>query len=115
LHGHAQPPIQVSTLHQQVVVDTTTGAFTTMNLNTITLSTPFVVGGHALRLGTVGETVRTVLSGHLNAPAPPSGYFAGYVTVTSAPPAHPGICSGAAAPDAPSAGRLTPLTEVLSD
>ncbi len=78
-------PIQVSTLHQQVIIDTLAGVFTTMNLNTITATVSFTVNGRAMRLGTVGGTFRTVLSGHLNAPAPPSGYFAGYAATVSGP------------------------------
>jgi hypothetical protein len=64
-------PIEISTLQQQVVVDTTTGAFTTTNVNTITWSA---------RSGDVelGARFRTTLNGHLNATPPPSAYMAGF-------------------------------------
>lgn len=67
-------PIEISTLQQQVVVDTSTRTFTAMNVNTITWSDRF---GEA-EVGDRGDRFRTTLNGHLNAPAPPSGYFAGY-------------------------------------
>jgi hypothetical protein len=73
-------PVLVAGLRQQVVVDTITGAFTTFNLNTITATTSFPGGKRRLQLGVVGQKFKTVLTGHLNMPPPPSGYFAGYTT-----------------------------------
>jgi hypothetical protein len=68
-------PILVADLHQQVILDTLTSAFTARNVNTIT-STPPVEG--AARLGLSGEQFRTIISGHLNSAAAPSAYMAGY-------------------------------------
>jgi len=61
-------PVQVSTLRQQVIVDTSSGAFTVVNINTITTSAQFVSGGNETQLGEVGQSFQTRLSGHLNAP-----------------------------------------------
>ena len=72
-------PVQVSTLRQQVIVDTSTGAFTVVNINTITTSAQFVSGGNETQLGEVGQSFQTRLSGHLNAPGmSPTGWFGGY-------------------------------------
>lgn len=72
-------PVQVSTLRQQVIVDTSSGAFTVVNTNTITTAAEFVSGGNETQLGEVGQSFQTRLSGHLNAPGmSPTGWFAGY-------------------------------------
>lgn len=72
-------PVQVSTLQQQVIVDTSTGAFTVVNINTITTATQFLSDGDEAQLGEAGQSFRTVLSGHLNAPGMlPTGWFGGY-------------------------------------
>jgi hypothetical protein len=72
-------PVQVSTLQQQVIVDTSTGAFTVVNVNTITSATEFLSDGEEVQLGKVGQSFRTVLNGHLNAPGmSPTGWFGGY-------------------------------------
>jgi hypothetical protein len=71
-------PVLVAELRQQVIVDTTTGAFTTQNLNTIISTSPFQGPNGTLRLGRAGVRFRTILFGHLNAPGPPSAYIAGY-------------------------------------
>jgi hypothetical protein len=72
-------PVQASTLKQQVIVDTSTGAFTVVNVNTITSATEFLSDGEEVHLGKVGQSFRTVLNGHLNAPGmSPSGWFGGY-------------------------------------
>jgi hypothetical protein len=71
--------VQVSTLQQQVIVDTSTGAFTVVNVNTITSATEFLSDGEEVQLGKVGQSFRTVLNGHLNAPGmSPTGWFGGY-------------------------------------
>src|ERR1700680_3248291 len=44
-------PVQVSTLRQQVTVDTSTGAFTVVNINTITTATEFLSDGDESLLG----------------------------------------------------------------
>jgi hypothetical protein len=72
-------PVQVSTLRQQVIVDTSTGAFTVVNINTITTATEFLSDGDESHLGKAGQSFRTVLNGHLNAPGMlPTGWFGGY-------------------------------------
>jgi len=72
-------PVQVSTLRQQVIVDTSTGAFTVVNINTITTATEFLSDGDEINLGKAGQSFRTVLNGHLNAPGMlPTGWFGGY-------------------------------------
>jgi hypothetical protein len=72
-------PVQVSTLRQQVIVDTSTGAFTVVNINTITTAAEFLSDGDEIQLGKAGQSFRTVLNGHLNAPGMlPTGWFGGY-------------------------------------
>ena len=72
-------PAQISTLRQQVVVDTSSGTFTVVNINTITAAEQFLSNGNDVQLGEVGQSFRTVLTGHLNAPGMlPSGWFGGY-------------------------------------
>jgi hypothetical protein len=72
-------PVQVSTLRQQVIVDTSTGAFTVVNINTITTATEFLSDGDESHLGKAGQSFQTVLNGHLNAPGMlPTGWFGGY-------------------------------------
>lgn len=72
-------PVQVSTLQQQVIVDTSTGAFSVVNTNTITTAAEFLSDGNEIQLGEPGQSFRTVLNGHLNAPGMlPTGWFGGY-------------------------------------
>lgn len=71
-------PIQMSSLRQQVVVNITTGAFRTVNINTITSTVSFVLDNQDFRLGTIGRVSTTFLVGQLHSPPPPSGYFSGY-------------------------------------
>jgi hypothetical protein len=72
-------PIQVSNLHQQVIVDTSSGTFTVVNINTITSAAQFVSAGNEVQLGQVGQAFRTVLNGHSNATGMlPNGWFGGY-------------------------------------
>jgi hypothetical protein len=74
-------PVQVSTLDQQVIVDTTTGLFTVVNVNTITWAKELRSESSDLSLGQKGQSFRTVLTGRLNAPgSSPTGWFAGYAT-----------------------------------
>lgn len=71
--------ILVAGLRQQVIVNTTTGAFTAQNLNTITSTRPFPGPKGALQLGKAGDRFRTIISGHVNAPgASPSAFMVGY-------------------------------------
>jgi hypothetical protein len=71
-------PVLVARLRQQVIVDTTTGGFTAQNLNTIISTSPFQRPSGTLQLGKAGDRFRTIISGHVNAPGPPSAYMAGY-------------------------------------
>ena len=72
-------PVQISTLRQQVILDTSTGAFTVVNINTITTTTEFLSDGDEVQLGESRQSFRTVLNGHLNAPGMlPTGWFGGY-------------------------------------
>jgi len=72
-------PVQVSTLRQQVIVDTSTGAFSVVNINTITTAAEFLSDGDEVQLGKAGQSFRTVLNGHLNVPGMlPTGWFGGY-------------------------------------
>ena len=71
-------PVQTSVLRHQVVLDTVTGAFTTTFVNTITSAGRFQLENGSFRLGKIGQTFRTTVFGHLNSPAPPSAYIAGY-------------------------------------
>jgi hypothetical protein len=71
--------VQVSTLRQQVIVDTLSGAFTVVNINTITAAAQFLSDGKEIQIGEVGKSFQTRLSGHLNAPGmSPTGWFGGY-------------------------------------
>ena len=74
----AGTPIQSSAIHQQVVVDTTSGVFTVVFLNSITSTSPFELDGEEYQLGRERQMFRTTLTGHLNSPAPPNGQFGGY-------------------------------------
>jgi hypothetical protein len=75
-------PIIVVRVRQQVVLDTVSGTFTTLNRNTITATRPFAVGQRRIQIGLVGETFKTVLTGHQNMPGPPSAYIGGYTVVS---------------------------------
>jgi hypothetical protein len=81
-------PVLVAGLRQQVIVDTTTGAFTARNLNTIDSTSPFRGPSGTLQLGKAGARFRTIISGHVNAPGPPSAYMAGYTHPVSDLPTH---------------------------
>jgi hypothetical protein len=72
-------PVLVSRFRQQVVTDTVTGSLTTFHQNTIVSTRRFFAGRRTVRLGFVGATFRTFLSGHVTMPGPPSGYFGGYL------------------------------------
>ncbi len=75
----AGTPIQVSQVHQQVVVDTVTGLFTVHNQDTITSTSQFLLNGIPTQIGKVGDVYATTKTGHLNtAGAVPAGWFSGY-------------------------------------
>jgi hypothetical protein len=78
-------PILVAGVRQQVIVDTSTGAFSALMVSTRMSTTRFSVGNRKLRLGNKGTTFMMVLSGHASATPTPSGYFAGYTFSVSGP------------------------------
>jgi len=65
-------------LRQQVILDTTTGAFSAQNLNTIISTSRFQGPSGTMQLGKAGDRFKTVISGHVNAAGPPSAFMAGY-------------------------------------
>jgi hypothetical protein len=75
-------PIQVSTMRQQVIVDTVEKTFTVVNRNTITSASQFLLEGQTVQIGAPREAFRTALQGVLfvrgGGTPPPSGHFAGY-------------------------------------
>jgi hypothetical protein len=71
-------PIQTSTLQQQVILDTTTGDFSVVNINTVTDVSAFYLSGQQYQLGKLGNRFRTLLRGKTNAAAPPGFFMAGY-------------------------------------
>jgi hypothetical protein len=75
-------PVQVSAIHQQVIVDTVEKTFAVMNVNTITSSPRFLLDGQMVKVGVPGEGFRTSLQGVLfvrsGGTPPPTGHFAGY-------------------------------------
>jgi hypothetical protein len=71
-------PIQVSSMQQQVILDTTTGDFTVVNINTVTDATAFTAAGQQYQLAKVGDRFRTVLRGKTNGAPPPGFFMAGY-------------------------------------
>lgn len=71
-------PIQISSLQQQVILDTTTGDFSVVNINTVTTTSAFYSDGQEYQLGKPGDRFRTILRGKTNPTAPPGFYIAGY-------------------------------------
>jgi len=71
-------PIQISALRQQVILDTTTGDFSVVNINTVTDVSPFYLSGQQYQLGKLGNRFRTLLRGKTNTAAPPGFFMAGY-------------------------------------
>ena len=71
-------PVQISTLHQQAIVDTVSGTFTAVFANTISSTSAFTINGTTARLGEKGQAFRATVTGRLNATPPPTGFFGGY-------------------------------------
>lgn len=71
-------PVQTSTVQQQVILDTTTGDFSVVNINTVTDASPFSLSGQRYQVGRPGDRFRTLLRGKTNASAPPGFFMAGY-------------------------------------
>ncbi len=66
----------VATLYQVVIVDTTSGTFSATNFNTVEESNPLRTS--RTTVASVGQTIRSTLTGHMNAPnETPSGWFGG--------------------------------------
>lgn len=70
-------PVQTFTLRHQVVIDTSTGYFTTTFEITVTSARTFQIDGKTYRLGHVGGVYRLNVFGKLAPQAPPSAYIAG--------------------------------------
>ena len=70
-------PVQTYTLRHQVVIDTSTGYFTTTFAITITSAKTFQIDGKMYRLGHGGGVYRLNVFGKLTQQAPPSAYIAG--------------------------------------
>lgn len=71
-------PIQTSTVQQQVILDTTTGDFNVVNINTVTDVSTFYLSGQQYQLGKLGNRFRTLLRGKTNPAGPPGFFMAGY-------------------------------------
>jgi len=71
-------PIQTSILQQQVILDTTTGDFSVVNINTVNGVSAFYLSGQQYQLGKLGNRFRTLLRGKTNSAAPPGFLMAGY-------------------------------------
>jgi hypothetical protein len=72
--------VMTATLRHQVVIDTLTGAFTAHFDCTVARNDSFAISGATYRLGKPGQSFQITFIGHVNQPAPPSGYMAGYIT-----------------------------------
>jgi hypothetical protein len=81
-------PVLVARLHQQVIINTVTGSFTTFQVNKITATRPFAIGSRQVRIGKVGGVFRTFISGQVNAAPPPGAHIAGYTVPEGDPPRH---------------------------
>jgi hypothetical protein len=69
--------VQVCTLRHQVVIDTSTGYFTTTFEMVVTSAQSFTIDGHTYQLGKPGDVYRDSVSGKLTTSGPPSAYIAG--------------------------------------
>jgi hypothetical protein len=72
-------PVLTAELRQQVILNPSTGAFTTLNVNTVSSASAFALGSRRVLLSHVGRRLETVLSGQASSAAPPSAYIAGYI------------------------------------
>lgn len=74
--------VQTSRLEQQVILDTSTGAFTVVNVNTVATDGAKPPAWTCGELLNAGARIRTELRGHVNAPGgTPTGWFGGFATV----------------------------------
>jgi hypothetical protein len=70
--------VQSYKLRHQVVIDTSTGYFTTVFEITITSAKVFQIDGKSYRLGRPGTVYRLNVGGKLTQQSPPSAYIAGF-------------------------------------
>lgn len=70
-------PVQLYTLRHQVVIDTSTGYFTTTFSITITSAKTFALDQKSYRLGRAGGTYQVNVLGKLTTSGPPSAHIAG--------------------------------------
>jgi hypothetical protein len=77
-------PVQTYTLRHQVVIDTSTGYFTTTFEMTISAAKAFRIDGKSHRLGHPSGVYRLNVYGKLTSQAPPSAYIAGAADGTGA-------------------------------
>jgi hypothetical protein len=70
-------PVQVYSLRHQVVIDTSTGYFTTTFEITVTSAKTFQIDGKMYRLSHPGSVYRLNVCGKLTTQSPPSAYIAG--------------------------------------
>ena len=68
--------VQVCTLRHQVVLDTSTGYFTTTFEMVVTSAKSFAIDGHSYQIGNPGDVYRISISGKLTTSGPPSAYIA---------------------------------------
>ena len=69
----------MSTYRQQVILNTTTNAFTTVHMSEIRQTSQLTLNGQLYQLGHQGKLFRTAYSGQSNAPGlAPSGWFSSY-------------------------------------
>ena len=74
--------IQTSRLEQQVIFDTSTGAFTVLNVNTVSSGGAAPSGWTCPELLRPGARIRTELRGHANTPgSTPTGWFGGFSAI----------------------------------
>ena len=74
--------VQTSRLEQQVIFDTSTGAFTVLNVNTVSPGGAPPSGWSCPELLRPGARIRTELRGHVNTPGgTPTGWFGVYAGV----------------------------------
>jgi len=69
--------VQVCSLRHQVLIDTSTGYFSTTFEMTVVSVESFAIDGQSYRLGDPGDVYRVIVSGKLNTTGPPSAYIAG--------------------------------------
>lgn len=71
-------PVQTSEVRLQSIADTLTSSITVTSVNTITSSDFFGLGSTHFLFGKAGQKFRRTYFGHVNTPAPPSAYIAGF-------------------------------------